>query len=118
MDLMGASELESSWPSTRIRRFHATCSSSCKRLAHVGQQQQRVRRAVLAKERLAQQPARGLGAEGVNGLIGGGEQVFEAEFARGVAKAARMRTAEQLRSGIVDELQHDFRDRRRRAARA
>ena len=30
MDLMGASELESSWPSTRMRRFHAACSSSCK----------------------------------------------------------------------------------------
>ena len=28
MDLMGASELESSWPRTRIRRFHAACSSS------------------------------------------------------------------------------------------
>ncbi len=47
--------------------------------AHVGQQQQRVRNAVLAKGGLAQQPARGLGAEGVNGLVGRGQQRIQAQ---------------------------------------
>ena len=55
-------------------------------LADVGKQQQGVGRAVLAEGGLAQQPALGLGAEGVNALVGRGEQVFEAQFARGAAE--------------------------------
>ena len=47
-------------------------------LADVGQQEKNVRRAILAEDGLAQQPAVGLRAEGVNALIGRREQSFKA----------------------------------------
>ena len=95
--------------------------------AHVGQQKQRMGHTVLAEGRLAQQPARGLGAERVNGLVGGGEQIFKAQFARGAAKAAGVRQAEQAEARIVHQLQqpvavkgeqrrvHDLKDARQQS---
>ena len=60
MDLMGASELESSWPRTRIKPLPRGLLFFAQRLAHIGKQQEGVRRAVLPKGGLAQQPAIGL----------------------------------------------------------
>ncbi len=61
------------------------------RQAHVGQQQQRVRRAVLAEEPPCASSQRvGFDGEGVDGLVGRGQQVFQSQFARGVAEAAGM----------------------------
>ena len=89
MDLMGASELESSCPSTRIRRFQAICSSSCNGRLTSAKQQQRVRRAILAESALCAAASAGrFRAEGVNGLVGRAEQILKAEFARAAAKAA------------------------------
>jgi hypothetical protein len=61
--------------------------------------------AFLPEDSFAQEPARGPGAEGMDGLIGGGEQNVESYFARAVAEASRQGTSEQLRAGIVDQLQ-------------
>ena len=56
------------------------------RLADVGEEEQGVGRAVLTEGGFAQEPAIGLGAEGVDALIGRSEQVFEAKIARRAAE--------------------------------
>ena len=66
------------------------------REAYIGQQEQRVGRAILAKGGFAQQPARGLCAEGVSGLVGRGQQLLQTELARGLAVAAGQGPAQQL----------------------
>ncbi len=60
----------------------------------------------------------------MNGLVGRGEQIFQAQFARGAAEAAGMGQAQQLDAGVVDQLQqvvavkgkqrrvHDFKNAR------
>ena len=60
IDWIGASELFSSWPSTRISRCQACRSSSRSGPAHVGEHEEPVRRAALAERRCArisQRPA-------------------------------------------------------------
>ncbi len=44
----------------------------------------------------------------MNRLVGGGEQVVEAQFVRSVAEASCQRTTEELRAGVVDQLQEVF----------
>src|SRR6185437_11726718 len=75
------------------------------RLADIGQQQERMRCAVLAKERLAEKPAGRLGAEGVNALISGGQEIIEPKLSRAVTKASRQRASKQLRSSVVYQLE-------------
>ena len=60
IDLIGASEFESSWPSTRISRFHAICSSSCSGWLTSASNKQRVRRAILTEDALRNSQRGGL----------------------------------------------------------
>jgi hypothetical protein len=107
MDLMGASEFESSWPRTRISRFQAICSSSCSGRLTSASKQQRVGRAVLAEDGLAQQPARAVRRR--SEWSGRARQaVFQAQFARAAAEAAGMGQAQQLDAGVVDQLEQVF----------
>ena len=79
------------------------------RQADVGQQQKRVRHAVLAESGFAQKPSRGLGAKGVNALIGGGQKIVEPQFARRCARSiARRGRPSSLRPGVVHQLQKVF----------
>ena len=101
----------------RVRQFMAEHANQplpgdlflfLKRQAHIGKQKQRVGRAVLAKEGLAQEPPRGFAAKGVDALVRRGKQIFEAECAGGVAEAAGMGETQQLDPGVVDQLEKIF----------
>ena len=89
-----------------MRRFHAACSSSRRGWLTSASRSRVCGAPSWRKAAFAQQPAIGLVAEGMDALVGRSEQIFEAEFAGGSSKAAGMRYAEQLHSGIVDELQY------------
>ena len=118
MDLMGVSELFSSWPSTRTMRCHACSSSSRKRTSEVGDDEQLVRHSALAELAAADTPAAGRARERtLNGLLRGANQILGQPERRRIARQQPFgRLREETLAGAVHQVAIVVLDRRRKAA--
>ena len=96
---------------------HANQALPCRLLlflqgqAHVCQQQQRMRHAILAECGFAQQPSRKAGAKRMRGVILCIQQIFKPQLAGAAADAPGVRQAQQLQPGVVHQLQHVLRSK-------
>ena len=120
IDLIGASELLISWPSTRTSRCHAGALLLAQRPAHVGQHQQPVRAAVLPKSSARAPPSArrrpGRHASIVRG-VSPSRHAAEPELLGACGRAGARPAGQQALAGAIHQPQPLRRRRRRRRRR-